>query len=100
MTAKQIIQTISTKSITNNTQRVGRLLLLANGEWQPRSTFTHRVSSAMARIRDLRKDEYGNFQVECKSSDELNRKTSHKTFYYRIRPTTVKPTQVKTLFKV
>lgn len=85
------------KKITNNTQRVGIRLLSADGEWLPRSSLT-RIPSATARVRDLRKDEFGGFQVECKSSASLARKTSKRTFYYRINPNKVTQKQIQTLF--
>jgi hypothetical protein len=82
--------------ITNNTQRAGKYLLSANGEWLPRSSL-RKIPSATARIRDLRKDEFGGFQVECKSSDELS-KIGKRTFYYRINPNNVTQKQIQTLF--
>ena len=95
-TLKTTIQAIQ-KKITNNTQRVGIRLLTADGEWIPRSRLS-RIPSATARVRDLRKDEFGGFQVECKSSDDLARKTSRRTFYYRINPNKVTRKQIQTLF--
>jgi hypothetical protein len=52
-------------------------------QWIPRSQLG-KIPSAMARVRDLRKEQFGSFQVECKSSDDLKKKTSKRTFYYRI----------------
>jgi hypothetical protein len=97
-TLKTTIQAIQ-KTITNNTQRVGMRLLTAEGEWLPRSSLS-RVPSATARIRDLRKEEFGGFQVECKSSDDLARKTSKRTFYYRINPNKVTKKQLSILFPI
>jgi hypothetical protein len=87
------------KKITNNTQRVGVRLLSANGDWLPRSRLRS-VPSATARVRDLRKEEFGGFKVECKSSSELATKSSRRTFYYRIDPKTVTTKQIKTLFPI
>lgn len=84
-------------TLSNNTQRVGLRLLSVNGEWVPRYRLTE-VPSGAARVRDLRKAAYGGFQVECKSSVELNKHTSKKTYYYRIIPNTVKQEQVAILF--
>jgi hypothetical protein len=99
-TLKTTIQEIQKKTkITNNTQRVGMRLLTAEGEWLPRSRLS-RIPSATARVRDLRKDEFGAFQVECKSSDDLERKTSQRTFYYRINPNKVTRKQIQTLFSI
>jgi hypothetical protein len=97
-TLKTTIQAAQ-KKITNNTQRVGIRLLSAEGEWLPRSSL-RRIPSATARVRDLRKDEFGGFQVECKSSTDLARKTSRRTFYYRINPNKVTRKQIQTLFPV
>ena len=97
-TLKTTIKSVQKQSkITNNTQRVGVRLLSANGEWIPRSRLT-RIPSATARVRDLRKAEFGGFRVECKSSDDLAKKTSKRTFYYRINPNKVTQKQIKTLF--
>jgi hypothetical protein len=97
-TLKTKIQSIQKKTkITNNTQRVGARLLSADGEWLPRSRLT-RIPSATSRVRDLRKDEFGAFPVECKSSDALEKKTSKRTFYYRINPNKVTTKQIETLF--
>jgi hypothetical protein len=85
--------------LANNTQRVGLKLLAADGEWIPRYRLTT-VPSGTARVRDLRKEAYGGFEVECKSSDDLNRKTSKKTFYYRINTNHVTQSQVQKLFSV
>lgn len=97
-TLKMTIQAAQ-KKITNNTQRVGIRLLSAEGEWLPRSSLS-RIPSATARVRDLRKDEFGGFQVECKNSTDLARKTSRRTFYYRINPNKVTRKQIQTLFPV
>ena len=86
-------------NLANNTQRVGLRLLAANGEWIPRHKLTT-VPSGTARVRDLRKEAYGGFDVECATSDELNRKTSKKTYYYRINIDYVTQSQVEKLFSV
>ncbi len=72
-------------------------MLAAAGEWVPRSQLT-KVPSATARVRDLRKEQFGSFQVECKSSDELKKKTSKKTFYYRINASRITKKQLEKLF--
>ncbi len=96
-TLKTTIQTIQkTTKITNNTQRAGLRLLSANGEWLPPSRL--KIPSATSRVRDLRKDEFGGFSVECKSAEQLARKTSRNTFYYRINPRKVTRQQINTLF--
>ena len=94
---QKAIQTIQPRNLKNNTQRAGLRLLTADGEWVPRYRL-NRIPSGTARVRDLRKVEFGGFQVECKSSEDLNRKTSKKTFYYRINPNQVTQEQVSVLF--
>ena len=84
------------RKLTNNTQKVGYRLLSANGEWLPRSRLTD-IPSGTSRARDLRKEEFGGFQVECKSSEALKR-PGRKTFYYRINPSKVTKEQIDTLF--
>lgn len=93
-TIKSIKKTVK---VTNNTQRVAMKLLGADGEWLSRGQL-NRIPSATARARDLRKIEYGGFQVECKSSTELGRRISKKTFYYRIDPSKVTTKQISQLF--
>ena len=91
------IQNIQSRKLTNNTQRVGLRLLAAGGEWISRSRL-EKIPSATARIRDLRKVQFGSFQVECKSSDDLKKKTSKNTFYYRINASKVTKKQLEQLF--
>lgn len=98
-TIQRTIQSIQKNKLTNNTQKVGLRLLTANGEWIPRSRITE-VPSGTARARDLRKREFGAFQVECKSSEDLKRKSSKKTFYYRINPNKITRKQIDTLFQI
>jgi hypothetical protein len=96
---QSFIKNISRTQVKNNTQRVALRLLSVGGEWIPRHKLT-RVPSGTARVRDLRKETYGGFEVECKSSYELNRHTSKKTYYYRINPNSVTFSQVEKLFLV
>ena len=99
-TLKTTIKSIQkTAKITNNTQRVGLRLLSADGEWLPRYRLT-RIPSATSRLRDLRKDDFGGFDVECANSNELSKKTSKKTYYYRIIPNKVSSKQIQKLFKI
>jgi hypothetical protein len=93
---KATIQNIENRKLTNNTQKVG-LRLLNAGDWVPRS-YLRRIPSATARVRDLRKDQFGGFQVQCKSSDELNKKTSKKTYYYKIDTNKITKKQLEKLF--
>lgn len=83
--------------LANNVQRVGLRLLQTNGEWVPRHQL-NKIPSGVTRVRDLRKSKYGGFRVECKSSVELNKRTSKKTYYYRIIPSEVTQAQLIKLF--
>lgn len=91
------INQIKRSDITNNTQRAALKLLAADGQWVSRGQL-NRIPSATARVRDLRKTEYGGFRVECKSSTDLGKRLSKKTYYYRI----VRPSQdqIQTLFGI
>ena len=95
-TIQKTIRSIPKNTLTNNTQRVGLHLLTAHGEWISRSRLN--VPSGTARVRDLRKNEFGAFQVECKSSEDLKRRANKRTFYYRINPNKVTRKQIETLF--
>ncbi len=96
-TIQTVLQEIQSNKFKNNTQRAGYRLLNANGEWLPRSQL--RIPSATSRIRDLRKEEFGGFAVECRSAEQLSRKASRNTFYYRINPNKVTRKQVEILFQ-
>jgi hypothetical protein len=76
---------------------VGLRLLAAEGEWVSRSQLA-KIPSATARVRDLRKEQFGSFRVECKSSDDLEKRTSKRTFYYRIDANRVTKKQLEKLF--
>lgn len=86
------------RRLTSNTQRAALRLLAANGQWVTRSQL--RIPSAAARIRDLRKQEYGGFRVECKRARDLGRNTASNVFCYRIVPGTVNSKQLATVFKI
>jgi hypothetical protein len=91
--AREVVSGVNRRRLTNNTQRVLLSLVKAasNGGWVARTAI--RVPSVGARIRDLRKLEFGGFRVECASASDLNRNrpstvTARQTFY-RIVPKTV-----------
>ena len=95
------LNNINRKNFTNNTQKVAYKLLTAGGSWVPRSEL-ERVAgtSASARVRDLRKPQFGKFKVDCASANELNKNGTKSTFFYRIRPAAVNQKQVATVFRV
>jgi hypothetical protein len=93
------IKKIKRTQLTNNTQRVARAILSAGGKWVSRTKMNN-VPSAAARVRDLRKVQFGAFNVECKTSTALGRKTKTRTYYYRIDPENVTNDQLVKLFKI
>lgn len=91
------VRSLNRRTFTNNVQRVLHTLLIADGEWVSRTAF--RVPSAAARLRDLRKDEYGAFDVVCSSAFELDRNGSSRTFYYRLNTGNMTLAQVREIFQ-
>jgi len=98
MNIKTALKNVNRRNFTNNTQKVAYRLLNADGSWVSRKDLERSVTSAAARIRDLRKDKFGAFSVECASASSLNRRGDRGTFFYRIRPTSVKKTQIQAIF--
>ncbi|MAE87662.1 MAG: hypothetical protein CMB80_33320 [Flammeovirgaceae bacterium] len=90
--ASSVVRRVDRRRLANNVQRVLLSLVKAGKDgWVPRTSL--RVPSVGARIRDLRKSEFGGFEVECKTPSDLNKrgrsvKTSRQTFY-RIVPRSV-----------
>jgi len=97
-----VVSGVNRRKLVNNVQRVFMSLVNAgNDGWVPRTVL--RVPSVGARIRDLRKAEFGGFQVECASASDLNKvsrsaKTSRQTFY-RIVPRSVTASRVGKVLK-
>ena len=82
---KNVVQKVSKIKTTNNTQSVARKLLMAKGEWVSRKQLGKIVNSPAARVRDLRKNQFGEFVVECASASTLNKKGGRTDYFYRIR---------------
>ncbi len=101
-TINKIITKIDRKKLHNNTQKVLLTLLNAGGEWIARTSV--RTPSATSRMRDLRKEKFGSFKVECASAADLNKKNrSTKTkqiTFYRICPESVTYQKVSKIFEV
>jgi len=90
---------LNRRNFTNNTQRALHVLLMAslNGTgWVSRGSV--RVASAAARIRDLRKTEYGQFDVKCASSLDLGRTGGTRTTFYKINTKSISLAQLQTVF--
>lgn len=100
MNIKSVLKSVNRRQLTSNTQKVAYKLLAANGSWVRRSELERVATSAAARVRDLRKPEFGRFKVECESASSLNKNGDRNTFFYRIRPTTVSKRQVETVFRI
>lgn len=87
----QSVLKIDRKQLRNNTQKAAYALLRAavsGNPWVPRTKL--RIPSAPARIRDLRKVEYGRFDVECVPANFMevtrgrkvtSKATSNQTYY-------------------
>ena len=95
----QFLKRVNASTLTNNTQRVLHRLLSARGSWV-QATELHQavpaktLEATTARVRDLRKDEFGSFAVECKSARDLKRAGGVRTYFYRINPRNVTVRQV------
>ena len=100
--ASKVVNRVNRRKLANNVQRVLLSLVTANKDgWVPRTSL--RIPSVGARIRDLRKPEFGGFEVECKSANDLNRngrnaQTRRQTFY-RIVPRSVTVTRLSKALK-
>ena len=97
-----VVRGVNRRRLVNNVQKVFLSLVSAgNDGWVPRTAL--RVPSVGARLRDLRKQEFGGFTIECRSANELNKvsrsvKTNRQTFY-RIVPRSVTGSRVGRVLK-
>lgn len=89
---------IVSRNLSNNTQRIGLRLMRAEGDWVNRSELERIVPNATARVRDLRKQMFGGFEIECDNAINLDRKGDKNTFFYRINPTSINKNSISTLF--
>ena len=100
---KEVVSRVDRRQLRNNTQKVLLSLLNPTSKdgWVARTAL--RVPSASARVRDLRKAEFGGFQVECISASELGRRTAStvtsKQTFYRLVPNTVTVSAVQRALK-
>src|SRR3989304_9208451 len=95
-TVSGLVEDINRRKFTNNMQRVLFTLLKANGGWVKGSSL--RVPSASSRIRDLRKPEFGNFDIQCEPAMNLGLRGNHHTFYYRLNPRSITLSKIWTVF--
>lgn len=100
--ASNMVNKINRRRLANNVQRVLMSLVRAGKDgWVSRTSL--RVPSVGARIRDLRKLEFGGFDVECRSANDLNKiaksaQTRRQTFY-RIVPRSVTVSRLNRVLK-
>lgn len=99
---KTLVSRINRRRLTNNTQKALLALLTANEEWVSRSSI--RVPSVGARLRDLRKPQFGGFKVECASANKLERRTrrgssGNRQTFYRLNPNSVTLSKVVKVFE-
>ena len=97
-----MLSKIRRSDCSNNTQRVALALLKASTKdgWVSRANIN--VPSVTSRIRDLRKERFGSFRIECSTAKELNKKVKSPTdrpTFYRIDPSTVTVSAVQTIFE-
>ena len=93
------VSSLNRRNFTNNTQRVLYTLLQAasRGEgWVSMKSF--RVPSAGSRIRDLRQESNGSFNVICKSASQLGKSGNQRSFYYRIAQKSLTVSQLRAVF--
>lgn len=95
--ARQMVSSVDSRKLRNNTQRVFVALVKADGGWVARSTV--RVANATSRMRELRRPEYGGFDVEVATATELGRPGGSRRTYYRLNPSTVTPERIATVFR-
>lgn len=98
----KVVKQVNRRNLTNNTQRVLFALLTATTEWVPRTSL--RIPSVGARIRDLRKTQFGGFRVQCMTAAKLERKgvrnsTSTRQTFYRLDPASVTSSKVNRVFE-
>lgn len=92
---RQTVKGIKNKSCKNNTQRVCLALLKSRTKWIAKSNMS--IPSVTARLRDLRKPQFGGFEVECIRAAKLNREG--KDTFYRLNPDSVTVDKLNKLFK-
>lgn len=96
---KNLLAKVNRRKLKNNTQKVLLKLLTAKTEWVSRVSL--RVPSVGSRLRDLRKPQFGSFQVDCASANKLGKRTqeNRRPTYYRLNPSSVTLTKVSKVFE-
>lgn len=98
---RNYVNSLNTRNFTNNNQRVLYTLVSSidegDGGWVSLNKF--RVNSTGSRIRDLRKSEYGGFDVLCRSASKLERRGGQHTFYYKLGQRNLTVAKLRRVFK-
>lgn len=95
---QNLINQIDRKNLTNAQKALIRLLK-AEGDWVARTQI--HLPSVGARLRDLRKEQYGSFDVRCSSASKLDRPRTSRSnksniiTYYRINLRTASVSKIK-----
>jgi hypothetical protein len=90
---------LNRRNFSNNQQRVLHTLLTTRNEggWVKRSSI--RVPSVSARLRDLRKERFGNLDIECVPAVELGQNGNQYAFSYRINTRNLTVSQLRRVFE-
>jgi len=91
----QYVRSLNRRNFTKNVQRVLYALLTTEGGWVSRGSL--RVSTAF--VRDLRKNQYGSFDISCADSVTLGR-TGTPTTFYRLDKNNITLAQLRSVFEV
>lgn len=83
---RNFVNTLDKKTFTNNTQRVlFQLLKAVDGPtdgWVVLDKFL--VGSPGSRLRDLRKVQFGGFNILCRSASRVGKSGRGQTYYYKL----------------
>jgi hypothetical protein len=105
---KQLVDQVDRRKLRNNTQKVLFALLTSSEESVSRSSL--RIPSVSARLRDLRKDEFGAFDLQVRTVEELNASAAKegratrkvkdpRSTFYRLNPRTITLSRVSKVFE-
>ena len=96
----KVVGQINRRNLSTNIQKVAYRLLSAasNGTGWVKNTQLSHIPSVGSRIRDLRTEEFGSWKVQCATASELNKDGDQYTFFYRVVPSSVNQTQLRSVF--
>ena len=96
---RNFVNKLESSNFTNNNQRVLYQLLteLKSGNgWIVNDRFD--VKSAGSRIRDLRKYQFGGFDILCRSAKKLGATGYGQTYYYKLAQRNLTIGKLKVIF--